>query len=714
MAGYCRLQAVVLRFGHFPLLLNVLFQLRTKVVLCVFAILMGAACSRGEDDIAEAMEAVNRQLQATPNNPQLLLQRAHLLTLGKKFDQALSDMDQAHRITPLPEIEREKARVYFAAGWYETGLEHANRHVQKFPNDPDGYMWRGRLNAQLGRVVEAGADLGTAIQQRAQPTLEMYMERAQILTTEDGAYLNEALSTLNDGIKRIGSVVTLEGAALEVELRQQNYDGALARVNRLVEKMPRKDNWLARKGDVLVQAGRLEEARVAYQEALDVIAKLPQRQRVQPSTQNLENQLKTLLATTTDLAGQAALPRQTNLLTRQASEPPPLVAPSFTNEPALPPGGKVRSYFIAAEEVDWNYAPAGNVLQEPFCGDPDAVPGAAIPGRIGTTYKKAIYREYTDGTFQRLTIRSGDWRHLGILGPLIRAEVGDRIRITLKNKTRIHVSLHPHGVFYLKSSEGSGYNDDTGPSDKKDDAVSPGQTFVYEWTVPERAGPGPNDPSSLVWLYHSHVHAPMDSNAGLIGAIIVTAKGKALPDGAPKDVDREFVTLFNIFNENQSWYFNLNLKTYLDPKIKVDTNDLLFIESNMKHTINGFIFANMPLMTSRQGERVRWYLLGMGSEADLHTAHWHGNTVLWRGYRTDVVELLPASMKVADMIADNPGTWMYHCHVNDHMLEGMSARYQVVPPQGPPATTSLSPPQRAASVPPPRPAAVPVSQEPRP
>jgi hephaestin len=34
-------------------------------------------------------------------------------------------------------------------------------------------------------------------------------------------------------------------------------------------------------------------------------------------------------------------------------------------------------------------------------------------------------------------------------------------------------------------------------------------------------------------------------------------------------------------------------------------------------------------------------------------------------------------MKVADMIPDNPGTWMYHCHVNDHMLEGMSARYQV-------------------------------------
>ena len=87
------------------------------------------------------------------------------------------------------------------------------------------------------------------------------------------------------------------------------------------------------------------------------------------------------------------------------------------------------------------------------------------------------------------------------------------------------------------------------------------------------------------------------------------------------------------------------------------------------------------MMSMHQGERVRWYVLGMGSERDLHTAHWHGNTVLHHGYRTDVVELLPASMKVADMVADNPGLWMYHCHVNDHMQEGMSARYEVLQQQ---------------------------------
>src|SRR4029077_10500207 len=50
--------------------------------------------------------------------------------------------------------------------------------------------------------------------------------------------------------------------------------------------------------------------------------------------------------------------------------------------------------------------------------------------------------------------------------------------------------------------------------------------------------------------------------------------------------------------------------------------------------------------------------------------------------RTDVVELLPATMKVADMQADNPGSWLFHCHVADHMAEGMFARFTVHPKSG--------------------------------
>jgi FtsP/CotA-like multicopper oxidase with cupredoxin domain len=70
--------------------------------------------------------------------------------------------------------------------------------------------------------------------------------------------------------------------------------------------------------------------------------------------------------------------------------------------------------------------------------------------------------------------------------------------------------------------------------------------------------------------------------------------------------------------------------------------------------------------------------MDMGTDVDLHTPRWHGNDVLVAGKRMDVVHLLPASMVVADMVPDNLGIWLLHCHVNDHLTAGMVTRYQVI------------------------------------
>jgi hephaestin len=71
--------------------------------------------------------------------------------------------------------------------------------------------------------------------------------------------------------------------------------------------------------------------------------------------------------------------------------------------------------------------------------------------------------------------------------------------------------------------------------------------------------------------------------------------------------------------------------------------------------------------------------MGMGTEVDIHTPHWHGNTVTVNGTRTDVTSVFPATMMVADMVPDDPGTWLFHCHVNDHLDAGMIALYTIEP-----------------------------------
>jgi len=46
--------------------------------------------------------------------------------------------------------------------------------------------------------------------------------------------------------------------------------------------------------------------------------------------------------------------------------------------------------------------------------------------------------------------------------------------------------------------------------------------------------------------------------------------------------------------------------------------------------------------------------------------------------RTDVVGVLPMDMVAADMIPDNPGTWLFHCHTGPHLRAGMQAKYVVL------------------------------------
>ena len=347
---------------------------------------------------------------------------------------------------------------------------------------------------------------------------------------------------------------------------------------------------------------------------------------------------------------------------------------------SAPSGGLTRMYYISADLVTWDYVPSGRneVLAKDFDDTAKVFTGSG-PGRIGTRYVKCLYRGYSDGSFQHVRARSPEERYLGILGPIIRAEVGDTIKVVFRNTCPFPTSVHPHGVFYKKDSEGAPYDDRTGGRNKDDDAVPSGGRHTYTWKVPERAGPGPHDGSSVMWMYHSHTDEVADTYAGLMGPMVVTRKGMAKADGSPDDVDRELFALFFIDNETGSPLLRRNIKRFGTKPMPVNPEeDEEFVEHNLKHSINGYIYGNMPTVTIRRGQHVRWYVMSMGTEVDLHTPHWHGNVVTVGGMRMDVVDLLPATMIIADMVPDNPGLWLLHCHVNDHLTAGMNARYRVL------------------------------------
>lgn len=110
----------------------------------------------------------------------------------------------------------------------------------------------------------------------------------------------------------------------------------------------------------------------------------------------------------------------------------------------------------------------------------------------------------------------------------------------------------------------------------------------------ERAGPGNKDLSSILWLYHSHRNEAKDTNSGLIGPIIVYRKGQLQKSSArPLNIDHEFVLLFTIYDETQSWY----------PQEKGSISKL--------YTINGHINNTLKGLWMWQQEHVRWHVAGV-------------------------------------------------------------------------------------------------------
>jgi hephaestin len=348
------------------------------------------------------------------------------------------------------------------------------------------------------------------------------------------------------------------------------------------------------------------------------------------------------------------------------------------------PAPRTHRYYIAADEVTWDYAPSGsnqisgrpfNEIERPYV--------EAQPHSVGKVTLKAVYREYRDSTFRTLKPRSPAWEHLGLLGPLLRAEVGDTILVVFRNNTRLPVSMHPHGVLYGKDSEGAAYVDNTAGADKE--GVPTGGVHLYMWPVPERAGPASGDASSILWMYHSHVREDQDISSGLMGPIIISARGMTKSDGTPKDVDREFVVAFYEVDEGASSYLPHNIQAYMKDPTGVHVEPVFGVPAvvpppegqfNLKETLNGFLYGNGPMLTMRMGERVRWYLMA-ATGFEIHSPHWHGNTVQVQHARTDVTALLPMGMVVAEMVPDNPGIWLFHCHLSNHLRMGMQTRYEV-------------------------------------
>ncbi len=256
-----------------------------------------------------------------------------------------------------------------------------------------------------------------------------------------------------------------------------------------------------------------------------------------------------------------------------------------------------------------------------------------------------------------------------IPGPVYQMQVGETKTIKLINHSAKPVSLHFHGLAFDPSDDGTF---DTPPS-----IVYPDCAHVYTITAKT---PG-------VWPYHSHLNTSDELIEGLYGAIIV-------PDETEVKVDHEYVLFLGQLSAEEE-----------HEEGEEEEEEEGMVQAPVRMTFNGDVFgmgamiewmqteyiattAMMPI--TKVGDHVRWRLLNVSPD-EWHTFGVHSHVFCDRGGLSDgsgdcpksglmanILNLSPLTGASIEYMETKPGSWMYHCHILDHVAEGMMAYYQTV------------------------------------
>ena len=215
-------------------------------------------------------------------------------------------------------------------------------------------------------------------------------------------------------------------------------------------------------------------------------------------------------------------------------------------------------------------------------------------------------------------------------GPVLRATEGETVRITLVNKGKLPHTIHFHGIHQASM-------------DGVFELVPPGGTYTYEF-VAEPFG---------IMPYHCHaMPTTQHMQNGLYGMMIIDPK-----EGRPPMRELSMVmSAFDLDRDGEADFYAWNGRA--------------------------FQYADSPVPLS-VGEKVRMYVLNMFEEAMV--PHIHGNlyhyfpsgTTLTPTEYTDVKTLGIAERGILEFEYKYPGTYMFQCHVTEHMEEGLMGWFQV-------------------------------------
>jgi tetratricopeptide (TPR) repeat protein len=249
---------------------------------------------------SEAIQEVDARIAAAPTKATLYLERGELHRERGDSRSAFADFDRAGKIAPdLAEVDLHRGRLQLDLGQLERARASLTRYLGRRPDVIEGVIQHARLLAACGEPLPAAAGYARAIELAGagggRPSPDLFVFRARALLAAGPRHRAAAVAALDDGYRRLGATA-LAALALDVVIDLGEWDEALGRIDALAARSARQEGFHARRGEVLVRAGRPAEAAKAYTRALAAIGELAPARRETRAVRALEGKVRAALA----------------------------------------------------------------------------------------------------------------------------------------------------------------------------------------------------------------------------------------------------------------------------------------------------------------------------------------------------------------------------------------------------------------------------------
>ncbi|MGH7957195.1 MAG: tetratricopeptide repeat protein, partial [Opitutaceae bacterium] len=249
--------------------------------------------AHGDDQLL--IDALTEELAKAPE-ADLFIRRGELFRHHQEWAKAGADFESAARLEPKLEIVAFfRARLLLESGEPAKARAFIDRYLAGAPGEAEGWFLRGDVLGAIGKHEAGALDYAEGIRRASHPRPEHFLRRAKFLAAAPEATPTRVLAAVDEGIAKLGPVISLLEYAIALELERKNYEGALVRIQKAMEHSPRRETWLVRRGDILLKFGRTSEAVAAYRAALAAIEELPPRYRETVPVEKLERDARASL-----------------------------------------------------------------------------------------------------------------------------------------------------------------------------------------------------------------------------------------------------------------------------------------------------------------------------------------------------------------------------------------------------------------------------------